>query len=165
MPVVIVGNLRHWNYYVFRVCRGFRIACETRFSLTWSGFLYSISLNNDTFASSSLPCFSFLLSLISDTMPNINIQSQNTEVYQGLLYELELYPRCSLTIKVQWFQIFQSEHLFIYYLYINVFHCIPQKGMHERVISWVERWYNSFLRVAVGYWVEASFMCCEVNYL
>lgn len=91
MPVIIVGKLRHWNYYVFKICHGFRIACETRFSLTWgSAFPCRISLNNDIFASSSLYCFSFLISGISDVKLNSNVQSQNIEVYQGLLYELEL---------------------------------------------------------------------------
>lgn len=86
--MVIMGKRRHWNYCVIKICHGFRIARETRYSLTQGRTLpYGISLNNDIFAWSSLSCFSLSISLISDTVLNSNIPNENSKVCQGLLYE------------------------------------------------------------------------------
>lgn len=89
--MVIMGKRRHWNYCVIKICHGFRIACETRYSLTQGRTLpYGISLNNDIFAWSSLSCFSLSISLISDTVLNSSIPNENSKVCQGLLYEWRL---------------------------------------------------------------------------
>lgn len=65
VPGITVGKLRHWHCNAFRMCHGFRIACETGYSLTWgSRFLGKISLNNYIFVFS----LSYFPSLVS---PNL----------------------------------------------------------------------------------------------
>lgn len=34
VPGIMVGKLKHWHCNDFRICYGFRIACETGYSLT-----------------------------------------------------------------------------------------------------------------------------------
>lgn len=90
VPGIRVRKLRHWHCNDFRFCCGFRIACETGYSLTEGagshvGFLWTVIYLPHLFPASP-PWFL----LISDIVLTSNIQSQNVELQQGLLYKLEL---------------------------------------------------------------------------